>query len=84
MPVADFEKLTVVVSAHRLDSYRSIEQRAHHQWLSVLDARGDQCRDAGIQLVDSQPDPDLVDHLVYRFEGTTVTSATEEPGRVCR
>ncbi|WP_430335938.1 hypothetical protein [Rhodococcus sp. ACT016] len=72
---SDIEKVTVIVSAHRLDSYRSVEARARQQWACILRDRDDQCLDAGLHLVDNQSDSDLVDHLVYRFEGTVVACA---------
>ncbi|MDH6678457.1 hypothetical protein M2284_002660 [Rhodococcus sp. LBL1] len=70
--MSNVKKLTVVVSAHRLDSYRSIEQQAHHQWRHALAEHGKPWRDAGIELLDSRPDTDLVDHRIYRFEATMI------------
>ncbi|RVW04652.1 hypothetical protein EF834_06325 [Rhodococcus spongiicola] len=70
------EKVIVPVSAHQLDSFRSVERRARKQWARLLADRGESWRDAGLHLVDSRPDSEMVDHLVYRFEGTTVTCAS--------
>ncbi|WP_248675773.1 hypothetical protein [Rhodococcus sp. HM1] len=72
------ETVTVMVSAHRDDSYRKVEQCARRQWADVLAERGGQWSDAGLELVDRQPDTDIVGRLVYRFEGTIV----EYAGRV--
>ncbi|MCK8673416.1 hypothetical protein M1M07_20175 [Rhodococcus sp. HM1] len=44
----------------------------------MLAERGSQWSDAGLQLVDRQPDTDIVGRLVYRFEGAIV----EYAGRV--
>lgn len=71
--LSDIEKLTITVSAHELDSYRSVEQRARQQWAQLLADRGESWRHAGLHLVDSEPDTDMVDYLVYRFEGTAIT-----------
>lgn len=70
--LSDIEKLTITVSAHELDSYRSVEQRARQQWAQLLADRGEPWRHAGLHLVDSERDINLVDHLTYRFEGTAV------------
>ncbi|WP_127950845.1 hypothetical protein [Rhodococcus xishaensis] len=70
--LSGIEKVVVTVSAHQLDSFRSVEGRARQQWARSLADRGESWRDAGLHLVDSQPDSEMVDHLVYRFEGTTV------------
>jgi len=74
---SDNDKVIVTVSAHHLDSYRSVEQRARRRWLQALAERGEYWRDAGLHLVDSQPDEDLDEHLTYRFEGTTISCAPE-------
>lgn len=66
------ETVEVTVSAHRDDSYRSVERCARQQWADVLAERGHQWSDAGLQLIDSQPDTDVVGHLVYMFEGTMI------------
>lgn len=71
--VSNVKKLTVVVSAHRLDPYRSIEQQAQQRWRRTLAEHGKPWQDAGIELLDSQPDTDLVDHRIYRFEATMIT-----------
>lgn len=73
--LSDIENVTVTVSAHKLDSYRSVELRARRQWARLLDERDDQRCDGGLQLVASEPDTDLVDHLVYQFDGTAIASA---------
>ncbi|MGO4204823.1 hypothetical protein AB4Z09_24400 [Rhodococcus sp. TAF43] len=70
--LSEIETVTVTVSAHKLDSYRSVEQRARQQWSRLLAERGESWRHAGLHLIDSQPDPDLADHLEYRFEGATI------------
>ena len=77
--MSDVEKLILAISAHRLDSFRSVENDARRQWQDVLTERGELWHDAGIQLIDSQPDSDLVDHFIYRFEGTTITSKLLAP-----
>ena len=66
------KKVAVELSARRDDSFRSVEQRARQQWSQTLADRGESWRHAGLQLVGSEPDSDLVDHLVYRFEGTAL------------
>lgn len=67
------ETVTVIVSAHRDDSYRSVEECARRQWADLLTERGDRWSDAGLRMVDGQPDTDVVGQRVYRFEGTAIT-----------
>ncbi|WP_458683464.1 hypothetical protein [Prescottella equi] len=69
----EIETVAVSVSAHRGDSYRSVEQRARQLWSQALADRGESWRHAGLQLVGNEPDADLVDHLVYRFEATALS-----------
>ncbi|ORJ91982.1 hypothetical protein A6F55_24810 [Prescottella equi] len=63
------------MSTHRDDSYRSVEQRARQLWSQALADRRESWRHAELQLVGSEPDADLVDHLVYRFEATALSLA---------
>lgn len=68
------ETIAVTVIAHRLDSFRGVEVRARRQWRSALEQRGDGRVDAGFELVDSHPDPVLVDQVVYEFAGLALDS----------
>jgi len=70
--LSKIETVTVTMSAHRLDSYRSVEQRARQRWSQALADRGESWRDAGLRLVAHEPDADQIDHIAYRFEGTMV------------
>ncbi|WP_143153939.1 hypothetical protein [Rhodococcus rhodnii] len=69
----EIETVAVSVSAHRDDSYRSVEQRARQLWSQALADRGKSWRHAGLQLVGNEPDADLVDHLMYRFKATALS-----------
>ena len=64
------ETVTLTVSAHGDDPYRSVERCARKQWADVLTERGEHWSDAGLRLFDRWPDSEVVGHLVYRFEGT--------------
>lgn len=69
------ETVTVTVSAHCDDSYRTVERCAQQQWADILARRGHRWVDAGLHVVDHHPDTDIGSHLMYRFEGTTVEYA---------
>jgi hypothetical protein len=69
------ETVMVTVSAHRDDSYQGVELCAQQQWADILTERSDGWNDAGLRLIDSQPDTDVIGHLVYRFEGTIIEYA---------
>ena len=79
--LSKIETVTIAVSAHRDDPYRSVEECARRQWADLLAERGDRWSDAGLQLVDSRPDVDVVGQLVYRFEGVAI-SAIPNPENV--